>query len=42
MNLAPSLDVNNNPDNPVIGVRSYSDNPKTVSEYGNKYIKGLQ
>ncbi len=42
MNLAPSLDVNNNPDNPVIGIRSYSDNPKTVSEYGNKYIKGLQ
>ncbi len=42
MNLAPSLDVNNNPDNPVIGVRSYGDNPKTVSEYGNKYIKGLQ
>ena len=42
MNLAPSLDVNNNPDNPVIGVRSYSDDPKKVSEYGNKYIKGLQ
>ena len=42
MNLAPSLDVNNNPDNPVIGVRSYSDNPKVVSEYGNKFIKGLQ
>ncbi len=42
MNLAPSLDVNNNPDNPVIGVRSYSDNPKIVSEYGNKFIKGLQ
>ena len=42
MNLAPSLDVNNNPENPVIGVRSYGDNPKTVSEYGNKYIKGLQ
>ena len=42
MNLAPSLDVNNNPENPVIGVRSYGDNPKVVSEYGNKYIKGLQ
>lgn len=42
MNFAPSLDVNNNPDNPVIGVRSYSDDPKVVSEYGNKYIQGLQ
>lgn len=41
-NLAPSLDVNNNPMNPVIGVRSYSDNPKIVGEYGKAYIKGLQ
>ncbi len=42
MNLAPSLDVNNNPANPVIGVRSYSDNPNVVSEYGNQFIKGIQ
>lgn len=42
MNLAPSLDVNNNPLNPVIGVRSYSDNPEVVSEYGKNYIRGLQ
>ena len=28
LNLAPSLDVNNNPNNPVINVRSYSDNPE--------------
>lgn len=42
MNLAPSLDVNNNPLNPVIGVRSYSDNPQVVSDYGLNYIRGLQ
>lgn len=42
MNLAPSLDVNNNPINPVIGVRSYADNPQRVSEFGINYIKGLQ
>ncbi len=42
MNLAPSLDVNNNPANPVIGVRSYSDDPNVVSEYGISYIRGLQ
>lgn len=42
MNLAPTLDVNNNPYNPVIGVRSYSDDPKMVSLYGNKFIKGMQ
>ncbi len=42
LNLAPSLDTNNNPKNPVIGVRSYSDNPNRVAEYGLNYIKGLQ
>lgn len=42
MNLAPSLDVNNNPNNPVIGVRSYSDDPNKVGEYGLNYIRGLQ
>lgn len=29
-NLAPVLDINNNPQNPVIGVRSYGDTPETV------------
>lgn len=38
---APVLDVNNNPNNPVIGVRSFSDSPEMVSEYGSKYIEGL-
>ncbi len=42
MNLAPSLDVNNNPANPVIGVRSYSDDPSIVGNYGLNYVKGLQ
>lgn len=42
MDLAPVLDVNNNPMNPVIGVRSFSDNPETVSEYGNLFMEGLQ
>ncbi|SCC17341.1 beta-N-acetylhexosaminidase [Fictibacillus enclensis] len=41
-NLAPSLDVNNNPDNPVIGTRSFGEDPKLVSELGIAYIKGLQ
>ncbi len=41
-NLAPCLDVNNNPNNPVIGVRSYSDNPVIVGDMGGDYIKGLQ
>jgi beta-N-acetylhexosaminidase len=42
MNLAPVLDVNVNPDNPVIGVRSFGENPQLVSELGEAYIRGLQ
>lgn len=42
MNLAPILDVNNNPHNPVIGVRSFSDNPQVVAKYSWNFAKGLQ
>jgi beta-N-acetylhexosaminidase len=42
MNLAPVLDVNNNPLNPVIGVRSYGEDPKNVAEFGTNYIRALQ
>ena len=42
MNLAPSLDINNNPINPVIGVRSYGDTPEEVTKYGSEFIRGLQ
>ena len=38
---APVLDINMNPDNPVIGARSFSDDPDVVSEYGLKYMEGL-
>lgn len=41
-NLAPVLDVNNNPYNPVIGVRSYGDSPEKVARFGVQFIKGLQ
>lgn len=42
MNLAPSVDVNNNPANPVIGVRSYGDNPTKVAQFGVSFISGIQ
>ena len=42
MNLAPVLDVNNNADNPVIGVRSFGEDPKKVAELGSAYFRGLQ
>lgn len=41
-NLAPSLDVNNNPKNPVIGVRSFGDIPEKVADLGCETIKGMQ
>lgn len=41
-NLSPVLDVNSNKDNPVIGVRSYGDNPQTVSKFGISMIQGLK
>jgi len=40
--FAPVLDVNNNPDNPVINVRSYSGNPRSVATFGNAFIEGVQ
>ena len=40
--LAPSVDVNCNPRNPVINVRSYGDTPEQVSAFGCAMIRGLQ
>ena len=42
MNFAPVLDVNSNPDNPVIHLRSYGDDPKAVASFASTWIKGLQ
>ncbi len=40
MNLAPVVDVNSNPRNPIIGIRSFSDCPQTVSIFARKSIEG--
>jgi len=42
MNFAPSLDVNVNPFNPVIGIRSFGDDPALVAELGAAQIRGMQ
>lgn len=42
MNFAPVGDVNNNPNNPVINSRSYSDDPKVCSKYVIDSFKGFQ
>jgi beta-N-acetylhexosaminidase len=42
LNYAPVLDVNSNPDNPIIGNRSFGNNPEIVSELGIQTMKGIQ
>ena len=40
--LAPVVDVNNNPDNPVINIRAFADNPEIVAHLSQAFIKGAQ
>lgn len=40
--FAPVLDVNNNPDNPIINVRSFGEDPEKVAEMGIAFIRGVQ
>lgn len=42
LNLAPVVDVNNNPANPVIGVRSFGEDPQQVARLANAEIRGYQ
>ena len=42
INFAPVVDVNNNPLNPVIGMRSFGEDPGKVGEKAYFYMKGLQ
>ena len=42
INFAPDMDVNSNVDNPVIGLRSFGENPEAVSEKGIAYARGLE
>lgn len=40
-NLAPSVDINNNKNNPVIGVRSYGEDADSVIKFAEKMVEGL-
>ena len=42
LNYAPVLDINSNPENPVIGDRSFGDNADVVSTLGVATMKGMQ
>lgn len=42
VNFAPVLDVNSNPSNPVIGIRSFGEDATRVAELGTAYSLGLE
>lgn len=42
VDFAPVLDVNSNPLNPVIGFRSYGENPQSVARLGVAFSKGME
>src|SRR6266853_188024 len=42
MNLAPVVDVNNNPANPIIGVRSFGEEPLLVARLGAAMVRGYR
>lgn len=41
-NFAPVVDVNNNSDNPIIGIRSFGEDPERVARLGSAAIEGYQ
>ena len=42
VNYAPVIDINNNPNNPVIGYRSFGEDKNKVADFGIAYMKGMQ
>ncbi|MFV2100709.1 glycoside hydrolase family 3 protein [Micromonospora sp. LOL_024] len=42
LNYAPDVDVNSNPDNPVIGVRAFGAEPSLVARHTTAWVRGLQ
>lgn len=42
MPFAPVLDVNNNPDNPIINTRSFGEDPQQVAVMGSLFTRGLR
>jgi len=41
VNFAPDADVNNNPANPIINIRSFGEDPRTVGRLVAEYVRGL-
>lgn len=41
INFAPDIDINNNPNNPIIGFRAFGDNKEKVAKFGVAYSNGM-
>jgi len=42
LDFAPVVDVNNNPANPIINVRSFGEDPALVAQLGSAFVRGLR
>ena len=40
--FAPDADINNNPDNPIINIRSFGEDPATVARYVSEFVRGVE
>jgi len=40
--FAPDADVNNNPDNPIINVRSFGEDPGSVASFVTQFVRGVE
>ena len=40
--FAPDADVNDNPDNPIINVRSFGEDPQSVAKFVSEFVRGVQ
>ena len=40
--FAPDADVNNNPDNPIINIRSFGEDPASVAQYVSQFVRGVE
>jgi beta-N-acetylhexosaminidase len=40
--FAPDADINNNPDNPIINIRSFGEDPASVAAYVKEFVRGVE
>ncbi|MGH9714303.1 MAG: glycoside hydrolase family 3 N-terminal domain-containing protein [Candidatus Acidiferrales bacterium] len=40
--FAPDADVNDNPNNPIINIRSFGEDPQRVAEFATQFLRGVE